>query len=559
MKIGPYETIAELGRGSAGIVSRARSPDGRVVAVKLLRRTGPESLARFERERRLLATLGEREGFVPLLDAGESKEGPYLVMPLLAGGTLRDRLRRGPLAVEEAVALGLSLSRALARAHERGIVHRDLKPENVLFTGEGVPLVADLGLAKHFAEDAPGAGTSLGLSKTGDFRGTAGYMAPEQMSDAKRAGPPVDVFALGAIMAECLTGAPLFSGDTTIEVIAKVEACRFEPISSVRPDAPPWLERVLARALAKDPRDRFPEAAGFARALESRASAGRARALVVAAILLIAGLSLGIFLVVSEKDDEPASGTPVSNAATPAKVDARPKLPPEEKKASEPRTARAFVERAGVRLDTNDVDGAIADCTRAIELDGRIALAWSYRAHARAIKLDVDGQLSDADRAIALDPKLAGGWAHRAAARMKKHDDAGAIEDATRAIELDPRLSGAWATRAIARERKDDLDGAYADYTKAVELEPKNGYIWYSRGGILYKQGDFARAVEDCTKSIELRPRAAEAWSARAMARLGAGDREGGISDMERARSLVPETDPQWKLFDDALRRLRNP
>src|SRR5262249_13501635 len=141
MDVGGYEVTSELGRGGMGVVLRARSPDGKDVALKVLHAADSKSaLARFERERRLLATLGEEGGFVPLLDAGDSPRGPFIVMPLLPGGTLRDRLERGPLAVEDAVALFVALASALGRAHALGIVHRDLKPENVLFTAEGRPL-----------------------------------------------------------------------------------------------------------------------------------------------------------------------------------------------------------------------------------------------------------------------------------------------------------------------------------------------------------------------------------------------------------------------------------
>src|SRR5262249_563503 len=138
---------------------RARSPQGGTVAVKLLARMDDATRARFERERRLLASFSEADGFVPLRDAGETEgpaesRRPYLVMPFVAGGTLRARLARGRLGAAEALALGRVLAAAIGKAHERGVVHRDLKPENVLFTTEGRPLVADLGLAKHFDKGA---------------------------------------------------------------------------------------------------------------------------------------------------------------------------------------------------------------------------------------------------------------------------------------------------------------------------------------------------------------------------------------------------------------------
>ncbi|MBI3724002.1 protein kinase, partial [bacterium] len=137
MKLGTYEVAAEIGRGSAGAVFAARAVSGEKVAIKVLRNHEQAALARFERERRLLSALGEAEGFVPLLDTGTCAEGPFIVMPLLEGGDLRKRLERGPFPVEEAISLGLSLARALGRAHARRLVHRDLKPENILFTRDG--------------------------------------------------------------------------------------------------------------------------------------------------------------------------------------------------------------------------------------------------------------------------------------------------------------------------------------------------------------------------------------------------------------------------------------
>ena len=159
MKIGPYEVLAPVGQGGMGVVHQARGPDGALVAIKLLLRVSDERVARFDREKRLIGVFTARDGFVPLLDSGMSERGPFLVMPFMGGGTLRDRLRKGPLGVDETLALGRTLAEAIGRAHERGIVHRDLKPENILFDARGAEsgdlsraLIADLGLAKHFGD-----------------------------------------------------------------------------------------------------------------------------------------------------------------------------------------------------------------------------------------------------------------------------------------------------------------------------------------------------------------------------------------------------------------------
>jgi serine/threonine-protein kinase len=282
VRIGAYETFAELGRGGMGVVYRARSGNGRDVALKVLRHVEGEALARFERERRILADFGAEDGFVPLLDQGTANGLPYLVLPLMAGGTLRERLGRGPMATGEALALAKALARALARAHARGVVHRDMKPENVLFaapasggSGPATPLVADLGLAKHFDRDAPGASESVSLSKTSELRGTAGYMAPEQMTDARSVGPPADVFALGAILYECLAGQRAFVGETVFEVIAAAAAGHFERLAAVRPDVP---APVAASSPRVAPRGRGESSRGgpSSRGRRARPRSGRA-------------------------------------------------------------------------------------------------------------------------------------------------------------------------------------------------------------------------------------------------------------------------------------------
>jgi len=297
-----------------GSVFLARGKDGREVAIKCLtRKLGPAALERFAREVRLLSAFGRNEGFVPLLDSGTGASGPFLVMPFVPGGTLRRRLDQGPLAVEEAVALVKALAATLSRAHARGIVHRDMKPENVLFGASGEPLVADLGLAKHFVSDAPGAGGSVQLSKTGDARGTVGYMPSEQMHDATRAAPPADVFALGCILYECLTGRPAFEGASPVDVLAKVEAGVVSRPSLLRPEVPAWLDAVVVRTLARDPAARFADGAALEQALVSRTATRRRGLLVPGVVLGVVGLvGLGLFL--RGPAVTPGDGAPPTNA-----------------------------------------------------------------------------------------------------------------------------------------------------------------------------------------------------------------------------------------------------
>src|SRR5262249_47806512 len=143
-----------------------------------------------------------------------------IVMPFLSEGTLRSKLDRGRFPWEATVELGRQIARALAHAHERGLVHRDLKPENVLFD-VGRPLITDLSLAKHFNRTRQGGSESQTLSGPGDVLGTVSYMAPEQLEDSTIVGPAADVFSLGAILYECLTGRPAFPGESIAEVVLK--------------------------------------------------------------------------------------------------------------------------------------------------------------------------------------------------------------------------------------------------------------------------------------------------------------------------------------------------
>ncbi len=322
MRIGSYDVLGELGRGGMGVVYRVRAPDGRELALKLLLKVDRGTFARFERERRLLASLGEKEGFVGLLDSGSSAEGAWLLMPLAPGGTLRKKLEAGPLGVEETVALGLQLATALGAAHARGIVHRDVKPENVLFTGgpgAGRALLADLGLARHFDRLAPGGSQSMSLTAHGMVKGTAGYMAPEQLEDPRSVGPPCDVFALGLVLHECLAGRPAYQGDSLLEVFARVRSGVREPHG--RRDVPAWLETTLEKALAADPRSRFPDGASLARALGARRPGPRARA------PLLLGTALGALILAASLIVSSRSPTPAPARVEPAPPPAAPRPP----------------------------------------------------------------------------------------------------------------------------------------------------------------------------------------------------------------------------------------
>ena len=264
-KLGPYEIVAPLGAGGMGEVYRARDTRlDRVVAIKIL----PEHLSgsaearqRFDREARAISSLSH-PNICHLYDVGQQDGTIYLVMEYLEGETLADRLRKGPLALEQVLRVGTEICEGLEKAHRSGVVHRDLKPANIMLTKSGVKLL-DFGLAKPTIA-AVGAGLSSAslatmsqpLTVEGMIVGTFQYMAPEQL-EGKDADVRSDIFALGTVLYEMITGRRAFEGKTTASTISAILASEPKPISSTRPMTPPSLDRVVTTSLAKDPDERF--------------------------------------------------------------------------------------------------------------------------------------------------------------------------------------------------------------------------------------------------------------------------------------------------------------
>ncbi|MEZ0229161.1 MAG: tetratricopeptide repeat protein [Planctomycetota bacterium] len=493
MKIGDYEILSTLGKGGMGVVYRARAVNGQIVAVKVLIELTGDKRQRFERETRLLEQLGEAEGFIPLLDAGDTGREPYIVMPFVTGGTLRDRLDRGPLGIEETARLGRELARALGNAHALGIIHRDLKPENILYNSSGRALVADLGLAKHYDGEALGASRSVDMSVSGMWRGTPGYMAPEQMKDAKTCGPAADVFALGAILHECIAGEKAFDGEGLVDVLQKVEKGERRPLRRARPEVPPALEAAIDKALEPDEARRFPDANALARALDKDFIApSRSLALPILGglALLVGGGAVVLWLALGERRPQPPS--PPKPPAPPVAPPVPPPFPPTDVAAR----AKELLENAARKLAREDAQGAIEDATKVIDLDPKNALAWLVRGVARGSANDPDGSLDDIGRAIEISPS-ASAFAARAVTHMGQGHIEPAIDDYGRAIELERANPVHWHHRGELYFRRDRLAEALADLIECVRLDPESTDAWFLLGAVRDKQGDLEMAL-DC-------------------------------------------------------------
>jgi len=262
-KLGQFEIVSLLGVGGMGEVYRARDTElGRDVAIKILpgRFTSyPEHVSRFEREARLLAALNHSH-IGAIYGIQETDSGSALVLELVEGNTLAERLRQGPLPVVEALDIARQISEGVEYAHEHGIVHRDLKPANVKITPDGIVKVLDFGLARVSAQEStrPGAAelpTISAPTRVGVIMGTLAYMSPEQVR-AKPVDRRADIWAFGCVLYEMLTGCRPFPGETASEVIAAI--LEREPEWGKLPAATPSLvQRLLSRCLEKDPKRRL--------------------------------------------------------------------------------------------------------------------------------------------------------------------------------------------------------------------------------------------------------------------------------------------------------------
>jgi tRNA A-37 threonylcarbamoyl transferase component Bud32/Tol biopolymer transport system component len=273
--LGPYTILAALGAGGMGEVYRAHDTRlGRDVAIKVIPpefARDPDRIRRFEQEARAAAALNH-PNVCAILDIGTYEDAPFIVMELLEGESLRHRLEQGAIPVSKAIEWTVEAARGLAAAHEKGIVHRDLKPENLFLTKDGRVKVLDFGLAKLTRPEVPAsahdATVTIAATETGAILGTVGYMAPEQVR-GQPADARSDLFALGAILHELLTGKRAFHAASHVETLAAILNDEPPPLAESGRDVPPGLEVVVRHCMEKAPDDRFQTAKDLAFAVES--------------------------------------------------------------------------------------------------------------------------------------------------------------------------------------------------------------------------------------------------------------------------------------------------
>jgi serine/threonine protein kinase len=404
VRLGPYEIVAALGAGGMGEVYRARDPRlAREVAVKVLREAtsgDPERLRRFEQEAKAAGALNH-PNLLSVYDVGTHDSAPYLVFELLQGTTLRALLGRERLSTPKAMDYAVQMARGLAAAHDKGIVHRDLKPENVFVTEDQRVKILDFGLAK--LRPLPDADvvrstveTASAITEAGTVLGTVGYMSPEQVR-GQPADPRSDVFSLGSVLYEMLTGRRAFARGTPVETMNAILTEEPEALRTASGAFPAGVARVVRRCLEKRREDRFESARDLTSALDTalrEATAPPARSpwrprarswvglAALAAVLVVAAVRS----IQTERRPEP--GLPSQPASSSSPADPRPREALDEDAVirdvlepvrSDPRAA-ALADRVMVALGGADAWGA----TRYLRFDFAVERAGKIvtsRAH----------------------------------------------------------------------------------------------------------------------------------------------------------------------------------
>jgi tetratricopeptide (TPR) repeat protein/predicted Ser/Thr protein kinase len=537
---GRYRLLRPLGRGGMGTVYLAHDAQlERLVALKLPHLADDGQLAeRFLREARAAASL-HHPNICPVYDFGRIDGRHYLTMAYIDGTPLSALVEgKAPLPRGQAAAIVRQVALAVHDAHEHGILHRDLKPANIMLDCRGQPVVMDFGLARRLFVPPAGPGGEAGpaarLTGTDEIVGTPAYMPPEQVrGDRDALCPASDVYSLGVILYELLTGRPPFEGSIG-QILAQVEVALPQAPSRFRPDLDASLDAVCLKALAKAPGDRFTTMAEFATALAPRADGAdlpgrpvvpadgtpRRRgsrwlwpAGLATALAALFGVALGLRPWAGtrslQEDSADRPGGPPAAASAGSKVGEGSLSDLDEAIRRNQADAMAYVRRAWLHNDREQPDRAIQDCNEALARDKRCARAYACRGNAYMRKGNPARAIADLDEALRLDPDnvvayIDRSWAHNAAG---EHDQA--LADSTRAIRLKPRpsdLAEAYFHQGNAYLRMGRLEQAAESLTRAIQLKEDYSWAYHLRGKAHAALGKAEQAEADQQKAASLNP-----------------------------------------------------
>jgi tetratricopeptide (TPR) repeat protein len=593
--LGKYRLIERLGRGGMAEVYRAYQPRlERDVAVKVMLGYLAEDekfVGRFEREAKAVAAL-RHPHIVQIYDSDVEDDVYYMVMEYIGGETLKARLKRlnaeeKRMPLDEVARIFRALCDALDYAHAQGCVHRDIKPANVMFDGERLVLT-DFGIASIVG------GTRYTAS--GAMVGTPAYMSPEQ-GQGDPGDVRSDVYSLGVILYEMVTGRLPYDADTPLAIVLKHLSEPLPMPSQICADVPPTVERVILKALAKSPDDRYQSAGALAEALETAVESAEVPAealppfreprldtarpapvaapapprrrmpwaLIGLATLAVVALAVGALLILPDWGEEAEPAVAPTQAVAPTTV-----MPSTDAVAHYEAGVVAFHEK-------EDYETAIRELTQAIEADPEFAEAYYLRgviytedyqlaaaeadlSQAIALQQDLveayydrgrlylhylersEDALADLDRAIELDSEFAEAYIERAKYYLwYADDDEQALADLDRALELAPDLAEAWGLRGEFYFEREEYDLALPDLTHTVELDPEDDWAWEMMGASHYWLGEYEEAIASYDEAIQLEPGDLDPYYDRAFAYLEMGELDAALEDFNKVLLLEPE------------------
>jgi tetratricopeptide (TPR) repeat protein/predicted Ser/Thr protein kinase len=548
-RFGPYVIERELGRGSNGVVYLARRPGiDAPLALKVLRDADladDETIKRFELEAAVAQKIRD-PGIIAVFDVGKEGEARYFVMEYCAGKTLKERIAEGRVPPDEAAGLILAIARAMSVAHDAGVIHRDLKPANVIIDAStGQPRVTDFGLARDRS-------LLRSMTRTGDIIGTPFYMAPEQLKGEKELDHRIDIYALGVLLFECLTGTRPFKADTFIQLVEAATKTDVTPPGVLVPGTPRGLDAIVLKAMAREPRARYrtchelvddlervlkkqvpraplpPRRKGDAPDRRVQVAAG------VTAALVLALVALGLAL---RAQPAPVAPPPATETAAAPELDVRAlrrrfeeltrsRRPPAELRAdleqlllgARDSQLRGLIEVELRRARTRE---AIERVARASDQDVTAALAAARAAAGDDAALGREVDLAQGERLV-----LQGRFADALAALDRAAVDHGVVgRDAERA-------------RGFVFEKQGRLADARRSYAVA-EDDTARGYC--ARAALKRLEGELPGADLNAQSALRVDPDHVPALLELARCRLERADYAGADAPIERARSLAPQ------------------
>ncbi len=552
--VGRFEIIEELGRGGMAVVYRARQADlARMVALKVL---PPELsldksyIARFLQEARSAAAL-EHPHIVPIFEVGSAEGVQYIAMKYISGHTLKEVVQQqGALDIQRAVTMLEQVSDALDYAHSHGVIHRDIKPSNMMLEKNGWVYLTDFGLAR-------GGSSGPGLTMAGTVMGTPEYMSPEQAQGLATIGPPTDIYALGVVLYELLTGQMPFQADTPMGMLVARLQFAPRPPRDYRGDLPLPVEDVIMRALARKPEARYPSAKEMILALKNAAGLSTRTLAPQRPFSPPQGTPVGA----TPQPPSPSYGEP-TQFASPAHGVPQQGMPP---RGAPQQGTPPYVIPANVGPTVTAPRAATPPSMpapalgEASPLVGTAAPAAQPRSR-RGVWIAVGGLALVLVLALLLntfvlsrprvDPRVTQGLTEGATAFGERGGFDKAIAGYQKVLAADPKHVEAHSQLALIYNLRDRYQDAEASARDAIEADPQTAFAHAILAETLINQGEYEEALQAAEKAVELDANLSAAYTARANVKavraIQASDLdllEQAAADAEKAIELAPKTD----------------